>query len=89
MLQAGAVELPLIMPCMHATVPLPSQTTLFVLHAVAVLGGEAAFTGLSTDASTPGRPTLAETLTGVAGTLGVRCPRHGGAACEIAAAAAM
>jgi hypothetical protein len=39
---------------------------------VAVLGGEAAFTGLTTDASTPGRPTVPETLIGAGGTLAVR-----------------
>ncbi|KAL4444249.1 hypothetical protein ABPG75_011986 [Micractinium tetrahymenae] len=37
---------------------------------MAVLGGEATFTGLTTDASTPGRPTVQRTLLGVAGTLG-------------------
>ncbi|KAI3426982.1 hypothetical protein D9Q98_006926 [Chlorella vulgaris] len=37
---------------------------------VAVLGGEAAYTGLSTDSSRPGRPTVPGTLLGVAGTLG-------------------
>jgi hypothetical protein len=43
------------------------------VSAVAVLGAEAAFTGLTTDASTPGRPTVGQTLAGVAGTLAVRC----------------
>jgi hypothetical protein len=46
-----------------------------------VLGGEAAFTGLSTAASTPGRPTVPQTVAGVVLTLGVRaalllCWRH-------------
>lgn len=43
------------------------------LCAVAVLGGEAAFTGLTTDANTPGRPTVPATMGGVVGTLAVRC----------------
>ncbi|PSC75952.1 heat shock 83 [Micractinium conductrix] len=51
----------------------PSQVTAVTQQAVAyvaVLGGEAAFTGLNTDASTPGRPTVQQTMLGAAGTLG-------------------
>lgn len=40
---------------------------------MAVLGAEAAFTGLTTDASTPGRPTVPATMGGVLGTLAVGC----------------
>jgi hypothetical protein len=56
----------------HACVPCALTCMRLFLLAVAVLGGEAAYTGLSTDSSRPGRPTVPGTLLGVAGTLGVR-----------------
>ncbi|PRW51126.1 PTS system fructose-specific EIIABC [Chlorella sorokiniana] len=57
----------------HVAASLDSATVTAVTQQavafVAVLGGEAAFTGLTTDASTPGRPTVPATMGGVLGTL--------------------
>ena len=42
-----------------------------MLCAAAVAGGEAAFTGLSTPADTPGRPSVPSTVIGIGGVVAV------------------
>jgi hypothetical protein len=42
---------------------------LLLYYIAAVVGAEAAFTGLNTPSTTPGRPSIPVTLAGVAGTL--------------------